>query len=152
MVFTKSRAYDEIVAQLDKSDVIQIISCSSCARTAGTGGEMAMKELALRLQEDGFDVSGGYTINTVCTPKVLQAKAARGVNTLISMACTAGTTNVNRLFDGFKVVETTIDVGLMSADNTSKTVRIEMPYESSGDKKGNEYSMFTGTSVEEVAK
>jgi uncharacterized membrane protein len=150
MIFTKARSYDEILGQLDKNDVITIISCSSCARTSGTGGEDPMRNLAIKLREDGFNVHDGYVINTVCTPKVFQAKIDRKVNTLISMACSAGTSNMIRIFSDYKVVETTNDVGLMTADNKEGTVKVEMPYESCKDTKGKKFEMFSGKSINNV--
>jgi len=148
MIFTRAKAYEDIVSQLDKNDVITIISCSSCARVAGTGGEKPMQDLALRLRVDGYDVREGYTINTVCTPKVFQAKPARQVNTLISLTCSAGTCNMERIFENYKVIEATTDIGLMSADNQRKTVRVEVPYEGSEHLKGQEYVMFTGQPIQ----
>lgn len=151
MIFTKARKYDEIVGQLDKSDVITIISCSSCARVSGTGGEGPMQDLAIKLRKDGFNVYSGYTINTVCTPKVIQAKIDKKVNTLISMACSAGTLNIEGMFAGYKVVEATIDVGLMAADNKKKIIKVAMPYESCKDTKGKEFEMFSGKLINNVA-
>jgi len=148
MIFTKANEYENIISQLDKNDFITIISCSSCARIAGTGGEKPMKQLALRLRKDGYQVVDGYTINTVCTPKVFQAKIGKKVNTLISLTCSAGTCNLEKLFEGYKVVEATRDIGLMSADNKKKTVRVEVPYEGYEHIKGQEYEMFTGQEIE----
>lgn len=150
MIFTKSKIYGEITNQLDRNDVIAIISCTSCARVAGTGGEEPMKALAMLLREDGYSVQEGYTINTMCTPKVFQAKLDKKVNTILSLACSAGTANVKKLFEGYKVVETTIDVGLMSADNKKRTIKVEKPYEGYLDTKGKEFEMFTGKSIEEI--
>jgi len=158
MIFTKPKTYEDIRSQLDKNDVITIISCSSCARVAGTGGEKPMKNLAFRLRQDGYRVLDGYTINTVCTPKVFQARLGRQVNTLISLTCSAGTCNLEQLFQGHKVIEANIDIGLMSADNVKKTIRVEVPYEGHEHLRGKEYEMFTGCEIigkqrtEEVAK
>ena len=148
MIFTKAKEYRDIISQLDKNDIITIISCSSCARIAGTGGEKPMKQLALQLQKDGYQVIDGYTINTVCTPKVFQAKLGKKVNTLISLTCSAGTCNMEKLFEGYKVVEATKDIGLMSADNKKKTIRVEVAYEGYEHMKEQEYAMFTGQAIE----
>jgi hypothetical protein len=64
------------------------------------------------------------------------------------MACSAGTSNTSQLFSGYKVVKTTVDVGLMTADNKEEKIKVAMPYESNMHAKGKEFVMFSGKSVD----
>lgn len=144
MIFTKTKSYEEIINQLGKQDVITIISCSSCARVSGTGGEESMKQLALQLRKDGYQVHSGYSINAVCTPKVFQAALAKPVNTLISMSCSAGTSNIAQAFTDLKVVAVTDDVGLMILNNKEKLIEVAMPYESNSVPENSVFEAFTG--------
>jgi hypothetical protein len=147
MIFTKPLSYDEIKKKLNNEDVITIISCQACARASGSGGEEKMKELALNLRSDGFNVKDGYTINAVCTPKVIQAKLDKKVNTVITMSCSAGAANASNMLAVNKVVGTSTDIGLMSVNTKEKVLKVAMPYESSKDEKNKEYQMFSGKAV-----
>ena len=147
MIFTKPLSYNEIKKELTKEDVITMISCQACARASGSGGEENMRELALKLRSDGFNVKDGYTINAVCTPKVLQAKLDKEVNTVITMSCSAGVSNVSRMLSVSKVVGTSTDIGLMTVNTNKKVLKVEMPYESSKDEKDKEYQMFSGKAL-----
>ena len=144
MIFTKALTYDEITKDLNKEDVITIIGCSSCARVAGTGGEEQMKDLAMNLRKDGFKVKDGFSINTVCTPKVYQAKLDGKINTVITMACSAGYSNVSQIFADKKVITTCNDVGLMAADIKNETIHVAMPYEAHKETKGKKFKMYSG--------
>lgn len=145
MIFTKSKEYEDIVRELDKSaDVITIITCTSCARFAGTGSDVNMKKLALRLREDGYNVLDGYSINAVCTPVVMRAAIDKRVNTLVVMSCAGGLSSVKEDFPGYKIVGTTYDVGLMSADNRVNEVTVRQIFAGSEDACGKQFEMFTG--------
>lgn len=148
MVFTKLKSYENIIEQLEPSDIITLISCTSCARKAGSSGEDRMKTLAMKLRENGFEVAGGYNINAVCTPKVIQARIDKKVNTLIIMACTAGTSNYKHYFKDYKIIDAVDDIGLMSANVKQHSVKVELPYGKTMDEKGKMYQMFTGKEIE----
>lgn len=148
MIFTKLKSYEDIIEHLDATDVITFISCSSCARKSGSSGEDRMKALAMKLREDGYEVAGGYSINAVCTPKVIQAKMDKKVNTLIIMACTAGSSNMKHHFGNYKILEAVDDIGLMAANLKQHTVKVEVPYEKVINEKGKVYQMFTGKAIE----
>lgn len=147
MIFTETLTYDEIKKHLNKDDVIAIIGCSSCARLSGTGGEEKMKDLAMHLRGEGFNVKEGFSINTVCTPKVLQAKLNPKVDTVITLSCSAGNSNATQIFAEYKVVSGCSDVGLMTANKNEETVKVAMPYDNYKETKGNTYKMFTGELV-----
>ena len=64
---TRAVKYEIIVEQLEKkSDVISIVSCNTCVRLAKTGGEEKMKNLAMKLMEDGYHVKDGFLITLPC--------------------------------------------------------------------------------------
>lgn len=144
MIFTKALPYDTIKQNLKKDDVITIIGCQTCVRTSGSGGEERMRKLALRLRKDGFNVIDGFMVPTACTPKVLFAKLKPNVNTIISLACSAGLSNVQRYFSNYKIVETTEDVGLMVTDSDKKVLKVTMPYQGYQKEEGKEYILCTG--------
>ncbi|MCH3918027.1 MAG: hypothetical protein LKE40_11370 [Spirochaetia bacterium] len=150
MIFTKALPYEQIKQQLDaRADVIMIIGCESCVRASGCGGEEKMKELALRLRKDGFDVRDGYMVPGSCSPKVLFAKVGKDVNTIVSLACSAGLSNVKRYFSGrCKIVSTTVDVGLMVSDSEVEKLQVTIPYKGHEAETEHAYGLYTGKPVD----
>jgi hypothetical protein len=144
MIFTKALPYNDIKQKLDKNDVITIIGCETCVRAAGCGGKEKMRELALKLRKDGFNVIDGFMVPTVCTPKVLFAKLNKNVNTVISLACSAGMSNIQRYFSNYKIIETTADIGLMVTDSDKNVLKVTMPYQDYKNEQGKEYTLCTG--------
>lgn len=149
MIFTKALPYNEIKEKLSKTnDVITVIGCQSCVRASGCGGEKKMKELALSLRQNGYNVKDGFSVLASCTPKVLFVKLDSEVNTILSLSCSAGTANVKRCFPKHKVVETTAAIGLMLADSDKKILKVTMSYQDYPDEKGKEYGLCTGEKMD----
>lgn len=145
MIFTKALKYEDIKKELDKAhDIITIIGCETCVRVAGSGGEEKMKELAMKLRSEGFKVRDGFMIPSVCTPKIFLAKLGEDVNTLLSLACSAGFSNLQRSYSEYKIVETTEDIGLMVTDSDKKMIKVTIPYAKHVDEAGQEYDFETG--------
>jgi hypothetical protein len=145
MIFTQVVRYEDILDKLDKeTDVISLIGCETCVRVAGSGGQVRLKELALQLRQDGYTVKDGFMVPSACTPKLGFAKVGSDINTILSVACNAGTSNIRRFFPGCKVVETTVDVGLMIEDAKKETLQITMPYDTHKEEFGHTFETFTG--------
>ena len=145
MIFTKSLEIEDIKKNLDKdNDVIAIIGCETCVRVCGVGGDEKMKELAMSLRSDGYNVKEGFMVPTACTPKIFLAKPDRSINTILSLACSAGTSNLERELPQYKIVRTAEDVGLMIHDSETEVITVTMPYGEHKDELGNEYEAHTG--------
>lgn len=141
MILTKSLNYEDIIKNIDKEkDVIAIIGCNTCIRVSGAGGPEKLKELAVKLRSDGYNVKEGFMLPIACMePYLFTAKLANGVNTIISLSCSAGLSNMKRNFSEIKVVETVEDIGLMVADPNKGILKLISPYEKYKDKAGSEY-------------
>lgn len=145
MIFTKSLKYEDIIKKLDKeNDIISLVGCETCVRVAGTGGSEVMKTLAMKLRKDGYNVKDGFLVPTACNPKLMFAKPAKDTNTIVSLACSAGSSNILRIFPECKMVETSEDAGLMITDTDKKVIKITMPYEKFEDETGFEFEELTG--------
>jgi len=145
MIFTKALEYEDIRKNIDKdNDVITIIGCETCVRVAGSGGQEKMKELAMQLRSDGYNVKDGFMVPTACTPKIFLAKIGRGVNTILSLACEAGSANLERSYPEYKLVQTIKDVGLMVADTDKEVLKVTLPYKVDDNEVGKEYKTLTG--------
>ncbi len=145
MIFTKALEYEDIRKNIDKdNDVITIIGCETCVRVAGSGGQERMKELAIKLMSDGYNVKDGFMVPTACTPKIFLAKLGRDVNTILSLACEAGSANIERSYPEYKIIQTIKDVGLMVADTDKEVLKVTLPYKGSENEVGKEFKVFTG--------
>ncbi|WBW95617.1 hypothetical protein [Oceanirhabdus sp. W0125-5] len=145
MIFTNSFKYEDIISKIDKEkDSITIVGCNGCVRTSGAGGPEKMKELALKLRNDGYNVLDGYMLPAACVePYIHKAKLSFDVNTVIALSCSAGFFNMKNNFSHVKVVESVEDIGLFVADANTEIIKVVMPYEKHKDKLGEEYIMGT---------
>ncbi|MFA6866076.1 MAG: hypothetical protein WCR54_01000 [Clostridia bacterium] len=145
MIFTKSKKYEDITSKLDKdNDAIAIIGCETCVRTAGSGGEAKLVSLAKQLKKDGYNVVEGFMIPSTCTPKTYFADVDSKVNTIVSLACSAGSSNMKRYFPTCKLVESIDDIGLMVTDSKKEIIKVSMPYADYKNEVNNEYDFYTG--------
>jgi hypothetical protein len=89
-------------------------------------------------------VKDGFMVPTACTPKIFLAKMARDVNTILSLACEAGSANLERSYPEHKLVQTIKDVGLMVADTDKKVLKVTLPYKVNDNEVGREFKLYTG--------
>ncbi len=119
MIITKSRDYEEIKKELRKKDKIGIISCNSCVRVCGTGGEDILKNLSRKLKKDGYDVVDCDLIGAPCNKDQLQKNQLHG-NTQIVVSCEAGIYNLKKIFPNHKIISGLKTIGLGAYDNKGK--------------------------------
>lgn len=110
MVITKARTYEEIKAQLKKSDKIWVMSCNSCVRFIGTGGEEKMKQLAQKLKADGFQVTGTTLFGVACLKEIVREKI--NPDTIVMLSCDAGIFNINLALKPKKMVCALVTLGI----------------------------------------
>ncbi|MCK5231533.1 MAG: hypothetical protein KAR13_14765, partial [Desulfobulbaceae bacterium] len=124
MIFTKFFPHESITNQLSKDDTIAIISCNNCVRIAGTGGGKKLKEVALWLRGDGYNVKEGFLITKACPqPYMGIVRLNPLVDTVIVLACNAGCSTAKRVFPGMKIVRAMEDVGLLITDTDKGVVK-----------------------------
>ena len=146
MIFTKSMDYETITNELSKDDTIAVVSCNNCVRVCGTGGEKKMKELSLRLREDGYNVKEGFLVTKACPqPYLGTVKLSPLVNKVIVLACTAGWSTANRVFKNRQVVRSLTDVGLLITDTDKGVVKVAKAFDGFEDLVGKEFEIGTGT-------
>jgi ferredoxin len=124
MIVTKSLPYETIKKQLKKSDKIGIISCNTCVRICGTGGEKALNRLALKLKKDGFKVVDKDLIGSPCDRNQLQKNQLHG-NVQIVLACDAGVYNLRKIFPKHKIIPglKTIGIGVNKGGKNIEVVK-----------------------------
>lgn len=110
MVITLAKEYDEIKKQLEKNDKIWVMSCNSCVRVIGTGGEDKMIQLADRLKKDGFQVVGTSLYGTACIKEIVKEKI--DPDTIVMLACDAGVYNIDHILKPNKMVKALSTLGI----------------------------------------
>ena len=150
MIFSKVLPYKDIVKFLSKKESkIAIISCNGCARICGSGGLSKAEELGFRLIRDGYKVMDEVVVLYACSEPSLwelkrKIKMNPEVNTLISLACSAGWSCITRNFPNKKVINATEDVGLMVIDTEKGLFKLTSPYRKYASQAGNKYEIGTG--------
>lgn len=110
MVITKARKYEEIKSQLTTSDKIWVMSCNSCVRYTGTGGEKKLQQMAQKLKQDGFQVAGTTLLGVACMKGVVREKIE--ADTVIMLSCDAGAFNINQALIPKKLVKALVTLGI----------------------------------------
>jgi len=115
---TRAVKYEAIAGQLDKEkDIITMVSCNTCVRLAKTGGAAKMKELALQLRKDGFQVKDGFVITLPCWDYSLDNVTLHPtINTVVVMGCSCACANIAVHRPGVKIVPTVVDRGTVVED------------------------------------
>ncbi len=115
MIVTKSLPYSKIKKHLKKTDKIGVISCNSCVRICGTGGEKQMNALAFKLKKDGFNVVDIDLIGAPCNYELLNKSQLHG-NVQVVLSCDAGCYNLKKLFPKHKIIPALKTLGLGAHD------------------------------------
>lgn len=110
VVITKARKYAEIKAQLSASDKIWVMSCNSCVRFIGTGGEEKMREMVQKLKKDGYRVLGTTLIGAACVKELVREKVEP--DTVVMLSCDAGIFNINQILKPKKIVPALHTLGI----------------------------------------
>ncbi len=86
----------------------------------------------------------GFLVPTAMQSETVFAKLHKDINTVVSLACSAGSSNIRRTYPEYKFVETCVDAGLMVTDTDKNILKITMPFEQFKDEAGFEYETKTG--------
>jgi len=115
---TRAVKYEVVAEQLDKDkDVISLIGCNTCTRLAKTGGAEKMRELALKLKEDGYQIKDGFLITLPCWDHCLENVTLHSVvNTVIVSGCSCACANIAVRFPDVKIVPAVLDRGALVED------------------------------------
>jgi len=119
MILTKLVPYNKIRRQLNKKDKIGIVSCNSCARMCGTGGEKELKILGNKLKKDGYNVVDMDLIGAPCMMNQLKKEELHGDTTIV-LACESAVYNLKKIFPNKKIISGLITLGLAALDKKNK--------------------------------
>ncbi|MBS3108166.1 hypothetical protein J4468_04605 [Candidatus Woesearchaeota archaeon] len=119
MILTKLVPYNDIKKQLDKKNKIGIVSCNSCAKICGTGGEKEMVKLSERLKKEKYSVVDTDLIGAPCMINQLKKDELKGDTTIV-LACVSGIYNLKKIFPKKKIIPGLKTIGLAAIDKNNK--------------------------------
>lgn len=153
MIFSKVLPYNDIVKQLNsQKPEIAIISCNGCARVCGSGGLKGAENLRFKLIRDGYKVTDVIVVLYACSETSIRElkrkiKLTPEVETIISLACSAGWACISRNFPDKKVINATEDAGLMIIDKEKNVFKLTIPRKKFEHQAGSEYKIGTGETI-----
>ena len=124
MILTRLVNYNKIKKQLNKKDKIGIVSCNSCARMCGTGGEKEMIILSEKLKRDGYHVVDTDLIGAPCMINQLKKDELNGDTTII-LACVSGVYNLKKIFPKKKIIPGLKTIGLAAVNKNNKPLLVK---------------------------
>ena len=72
MIITKAKPFAEIMQSLEGEKTVFLVGCAECATVCKTGGEEEVKQMKIRLEQEGKVVSGWVVLSPGCN--LLEAK------------------------------------------------------------------------------
>lgn len=136
----RTMSYDELKGVLGKDDRIVIWSCDTCAKAShGFGGEGAMKDLAARLRNDGYDVRREELMVASCYYDGIRARKEQWIasgeydeiDVIIPLACQEARAAMTILFPDKTIIDDSRTAGLGVLDENGVCILTD-PFEWTG--------------------
>ena len=118
MIITESKPFGVIKGKLDelKPNKIAVISCNSCAKLCGTGGDAGLIKMVSKLKEAGFNVSYSVVVPIMCNMSIegqtLNKERVNDADVIIVLGCAAGELILKKMFPNKKIISALDTIGL----------------------------------------
>lgn len=95
-IITTKKPFEEVLAAIRDTKKIGIVSCGSCAAMCQTGGEEGAKEMAEKLEKEGFEIKVETVPDEVCDNRVMMKEFRKidedlqEVDAILSLSCGLG--------------------------------------------------------------
>ncbi len=103
MIISSSKPFSEILDMLEGKKNVFIAGCNVCAAKLHVGGEEEVNEMAFRLEEAGFNITGSIVAKAACSVRGKEfletAAEIKDADAVLVMACGSGTSNIARFVD-----------------------------------------------------
>lgn len=140
-VLTRPRPMDDIVAELDRSEPVAVISCNNCVRISGAGGEGVFEPFCKELRARGFRVEQEILVTNPCSRGYLEdLRLAPAVKTVLLMACRGAQSGFISLHPDMHMVPTTDSLGLYVVSMADGVVKLMAPFPEFAHLKNVEYA------------
>ncbi|HDN97602.1 MAG TPA: 5,10-methylenetetrahydrofolate reductase [bacterium] len=105
MLYTELKKIDEILKLTRKEKRIFLIGCNGCAEVCETGGEKALNEMEMKLEENGKEIVGKVNIEFLCSRILVMKKLKRYLKkienseAILVFSCGIGVQVVSKVID-----------------------------------------------------
>lgn len=102
-VITTKKPFEEVLTALKKSKKIAIVSCGSCAAMCQTGGTEGAKEMADKLESEGFEVTTIIVPEEVCDNRVMKKdfrqieEELKDTDAILTLSCGLGVASITEV-------------------------------------------------------
>ena len=99
-IITTKKPFDEVLGAIKQAKNIAIISCGSCAAMCQTGGTEGAKEMAEKLEAEGFNITTVIVPEEVCDQRVMKKDARQieeqleGTDAILTLSCGLGVASI----------------------------------------------------------
>jgi hypothetical protein len=114
MIYSEKKAFEEILAYLEKDKSVFILGCHGCAKSSGTGGHKAVAEMKDKLASAGKTVTGTKVIDFLCEKALVKV----GLRSRVDQVATADAVLVLTCGIGVQAVAASINKPVYPGCNT----------------------------------
>ncbi len=102
-IITTKKPFEEVLTAIKDTKKIGIVSCGSCAAMCQTGGEEGAKEMAEKLEKEGFKIKVVIVPDEVCDNRVILKEFRKidedlqDVDAILSLSCGLGIASIIKI-------------------------------------------------------
>ena len=104
-IITTKKPFEEVLTAIKDTKKIGIVSCGSCAAMCQTGGEEGAKEMADKLQNEGFEVKVVIVPDEVCDNRVMMKEFRKidedlkDIDAILTLSCGLGVSSIIKVLE-----------------------------------------------------
>ncbi|MHA1913667.1 MAG: methylenetetrahydrofolate reductase C-terminal domain-containing protein [Promethearchaeota archaeon] len=102
-IITTKKPFEEVLGALKNVQKIGLVSCGSCAAMCQTGGTEGAKEMAEKLEEEGFEVVTTMVPEEVCDNRVMMKDLRKidaelgEIDAILTLSCGLGVASITQV-------------------------------------------------------
>ncbi|MFW9866768.1 MAG: methylenetetrahydrofolate reductase C-terminal domain-containing protein [Candidatus Thorarchaeota archaeon] len=102
-IITTKKPFEEVLGALKNVNKIGLVSCGSCAAMCQTGGTEGAKEMAEKLEQEGFEVVVTIVPEEVCDNRVMMKdirkidKDLGEIDAILTLSCGLGVASITQV-------------------------------------------------------
>lgn len=99
-IITKKKPFEEVLGALKNVNKIGLVSCGSCAAMCQTGGTEGAKEMAEKLEQEGFEIVITIVPEEVCDNRVMMKDFRKideelgEIDAILTLSCGLGVASI----------------------------------------------------------
>ena len=104
-IITTKKPFEEVLAAIKNTKKIGIVSCGSCAAMCQTGGEEGAKEMAEKLEQEGFEIKVVIVPDEVCDNRVMMKdfrkidEDLQNIDAILTLSCGLGVASITKVLE-----------------------------------------------------